>query len=54
MAQAAHGAGEVVTEVFRNSGDVALEDTVSGWWDGLRLDLGILEVLSNLNDSVIL
>ena len=24
------------------------------WWDGLGLDLGILEVFSNFNDSVIL
>lgn len=54
LAQAVRGIGEVITEVFKNSGDVELEDIVSGWWDGLRLDLGILEVLSNLNDSVIL
>jgi len=40
-------------EVFKNHGDVTLRDTVSGhgrmgWW----LDLGILEVFSELNDSL--
>jgi len=42
-------------EVFRNHGDVALRDMVSGHGgDGMGLDLGVLEVFSNLNDSVIL
>ena len=34
-------------------GAVALRDMVSGYRGQLGLDLGILEVLSNLNDSVI-
>ena len=43
------------SEVFQNHGDVALGDMVSGHvGDGLQLDLGISEVFSNLNDSVIL
>ena len=43
------------SEVFRNHGDVALGDMVSGHvGDGLQLDLGISEVFSNLNDSMIL
>ena len=42
-------------EVFRNHGDVALRDMVSGHGgDGMGLDLGVLEIFSNLNDSVIL
>ena len=41
-------------EVFRNRGDAALRDVVSGHGeDGLGLDLVIL-VFSNLFDSVIL
>ena len=40
-------------EGFRNHGDVALRDVVSGH-DGAALGLGILEVHSNLNDSTIL
>lgn len=40
-------------EVFRNHGDVALKDVVSGH-DEAALGLGILEVHSNLNDSTIL
>ena len=41
-------------EVFENCGDVALRDMVSGHGgDGLGSDL-ILEVFSNLSDSVIL
>jgi len=39
-------------EVFMNCGDVALRDVVSG--RGLGLDWMILEVISNLSDSVIL
>jgi len=39
-------------EVFMNCGDVALRDVVSG--HGLGLDWMILEVISNLSDSVIL
>ena len=42
-------------EVFKNHGDVALRDVVSGHgWGGLVLDLVILEVFSNLNESMIL
>ena len=42
-------------EVFQNHRDVALRDVVSGHGGGgMRLDLGTLEVFSNLNDSVIL
>ena len=42
-------------EVFKNHGDVALRDVVSGHGaDGLGLELMILVVFSNLNDSVIL
>ena len=42
-------------EVLRNWGDVVLKDMVS-WHcgDGLVLDLVILEVFSNLNNSMIL
>jgi len=47
----AQGSGEVV----RNHGEVALRNMISGHGgDGLGLDLGILELFSNLNDSVIL
>ena len=39
--------------MFKNGGDVALRDMVSGHGgDGLGLGLGILEVFSNLNDSM--
>lgn len=42
------------SEVFRNHGDVALGDMVSGHvGDGLQLDLGILLVFSNLGDCTI-
>ena len=42
-------------EKFKNHGDVALRDVVSGHGGGgLGLDLGILEVFSNFNDSLIL
>jgi len=42
-------------EVFKNCGEVARRDEVSGHGgDGLRLGLGILMVFSNLNDSIIL
>ena len=42
-------------EVFQNHRDVALRDVVSGHGGGgMRLDLGTLEVFSNLNDSLIL
>ena len=40
-------------EVFRNHGDVAHGDMVSGH-GGDGVGLGILEVFSNLHDSVIL
>ena len=39
--------------MFKNHGDVALRDVVSGHGGGgLGLDLVILEVFSNLNDSM--
>ena len=42
-------------EVFKNHGVVALRDVGSGHGeDGRELDLVILEVFSNLSDSVIL
>ena len=42
-------------KVFKEHGDVALRDIVSGHGgDGLGLDLMILEVFSSLNNSVIL
>jgi len=42
-------------EVFHNHGDVVLRDVIRGHsGGGLGLDLEILEVFSNLNDSVIL
>ena len=42
-------------EMFKNRGDVAPGNVVSGHGgDGLRMGLGILEVFSNLSDSVIL
>ena len=42
-------------EVFKNHGDVALRDVVSGHGgDGLGLDWMILEVFSNVNDFIIL
>ena len=38
---------------FKNHGDVAPQDTVSRrGGDGLELSLGVLEVFSNLNDSM--
>ena len=47
--------GPPFLEVFENSGDVALRDVGSGHGGGgLGLDLGILVIFSNLNDSVIL
>ena len=40
-------------EVFKNHGDVALRDVVTGHGGvGLGLDLGILEVFSSLDDSM--
>jgi len=45
--------GSPYLEVFQSCGDVALRGVVNGH-GGLGLDLGILEVFSNLNDSVIL
>ena len=46
--------GSPSLEVFQNHGDVALRDVVSGHGGGgMGLDLGILEVFSNINDSVI-
>ena len=42
-------------EVLKNHGDVALRNMISGHGgDGLGLDLVILQLFSNLNDSVIL
>ena len=42
-------------EVFKNRGDVALGDMVSGQGgDGLGLNLVILEVFSKLNDAKVL
>ena len=42
-------------QVFRNQRDVALRDVVSGHdGGGLESDCIILEVISNLNDSMIL
>ena len=42
-------------ELFKNHGDVALRNMVSGYGGNrLRLDLVILEVFSKLNESVIL
>jgi len=42
-------------EVFKNHGDVALRDMVSGHGGGgLRLDWMILQVFSNLKNSIIL
>ena len=42
-------------EVFKNCGDVALGDTVSGHGGGgLGLDLEIVDVFSNRNDTTIL
>ena len=42
-------------EVFKKCGDMALRDMVSRHGgDGLGVDFIILEVFSNLNDSVIL
>ena len=40
-------------EVFKNHGDVAMRDMVNGHGgNGLGLDLMILELFSNLNDSM--
>ena len=40
-------------KVFKNHGDVALRDVVSGHDEGeLGLDLGISVIFSNLNDSM--
>ena len=43
-------------EVFKNHGDMSLRDMVSGHGggNGLGLDWMIVEVFSNLNDSMIL
>jgi len=47
--------GSPSLEVFQNRGDVALRDVVGGHGEGvLWLALGIMEVFSNLGDSVIL
>ena len=46
--------GSPSLEVFQNPGGAALRDLGSGqWaqWGGLGLELGILEVFSNLTDS---
>ena len=46
--------GSPSLEVFKKNEDVALRDVVSGHGGGgLGLDWMILEVFSNLNDSVI-
>ena len=53
--EAAQGDESLFLEVFKSHGDVALGDVVSEHGgDGLRLDLMILEVFYNLNDSMIL
>jgi len=45
--------GLLSLEVFQSHGDVALRDAVSGHGaGGLGLGLGILEVFSNLGDSM--
>ena len=56
MEQDAQGGGGVtVPEVFQNHEDVALRDNVSEHGgDGLGLGLGILEVFSQLYDTMIL
>jgi len=56
LAQAAQGVVQSLPlEVFQDHGDVTLRDTVSRHGgDGMELDLGILQVFSNLNGSVIL
>ena len=46
------GMGSPSLEVFKNHGDEALRDVVSGH-GGVGLNRMILEVLSNLNDSAI-
>ena len=56
LAQAAQGGGGVtvpggVQELWRCGTE---ERGQWAWWDGLELDFGILEVFSNLNDSMIL
>ena len=46
--------GSASLEVFRKHRDVALRDVASGHGgDGLGLDCMVLEVFSNLNDSMI-
>ena len=46
--------GSLSLEVFRNCGDVALKDAGSGTVGvGWRFDLVILDIFSNLNDSMI-
>ena len=41
-------------EVFKNCGDVALRDIVTGHGgDGLGLDLGVIEDFSSLYDSTL-
>ena len=55
MAQAAQGAGVTNPGMFKQCGDVALRDMVSGHGGmGLHLDWVILVIVSNLNDSVVL
>ena len=56
VAQTAHGQVESLSlGVFKNCGDVALRNMVSGHGgDGVWLDYMILAVFSNLNDSVIM
>ena len=44
-----------LVKVFRKPGEVALRDMASGHgWNGLWLDLMILEVVSSLNDYTII
>ena len=56
MEQAAQGMVESLSqEVLQNGEEVAQRDLVSGrGGDGLRLDLVILVIISNLDDSMIL
>lgn len=56
LAQAAQGVGGFPSlQVFHNPRDVALRYTVSGCGgDRLGLGLGILDIILNLNDTMIL
>ena len=53
MEQAAREVVELLSlEVLQNKGDVAVGTWLWAWWG--RLGLGILELLSNLHDSMVL